>query len=488
MNSYHSYLEGLRRHMAGLSPQAKMEACGKAIIYLPPYDSIKRSSDKSASVFVYDLINFNHHLFADPLPMVTLLDTFEVEPGYGSLTGDVELGPAVRQLEALRARQSAEHYGVAAEPEQLLADTSVFTCTGVTGAMFLALRGALAHERAAGGTRTRVVFNSPTFSLADAFSESYGLESCPVYGPAERAFLPSLQAIRAACNENTLACVLVYPSNPFQASWGAEDIADLRALIRHCQENRIFLIADTIFQDLRWGAPPIPEIYALAGEAPYLCKAFSPSKDRPFACGYRIGYLLAPRQLDRFIEMNSSLVYNALHTLSQAWLAVELVLRYASMKGRLRESDWAVLENSFVFGYNGLRADAPELHWRVTEAGLFDTYRTRVADFSRKVDESLATLWSWIDQSECLEVLPRPAYGNILMVRIGREFVSDEDQMFLDMLGETASTAMIGGCFGIKERDGIWFRVVYGGNSLESTIEALAALQRHLLGARTKCA
>lgn len=485
---YACYLEGLRRRLASMSPQAKMEECGKAIIYLPPYDKVKRASQSTHAVFVYDLINFSRRIFEDPLPMTAILETFEVEPGYGSLTGDVELGPAVRQLERSRAKSSAEYYGVSVPPGAALEDTAIFTCSGVTGGMFLALSGIMDMERAQGGQRRRVVYNSPTFSLADAFCKLYELEECPVQGQAERHFLPTLREVREACTDETLACVLVYPSNPFQVSWGQEDLAELRALIDHCQRERILLIADTIFQDVRWSSEWVPELFALARDSRYLCKVFSPSKDRPFACGYRIGYVITDPALARHIEPFTSLVYNALPTPAQAWLGVDLILRHARLKGSLDAEDWAALEASYVFGYGGLEPKASDLHRRVLATGLAANYARRLDDFFAKLNTGLSELWNWIAGSECFEVLPRPPYGNILMVRVRPEFVRDENMMFIDMLSATSTTAMVGGCFGLAATDGAWFRVLYGGNTVEATIQALDSLQQHLLAGARRCA
>lgn len=485
---YARYLDTLQRRLASMSPQTKMEECGKAIIYLPSYDKVKRAGQSTHGVFVYDLINFSRQIFQDPLPMTAILSTFEVEPGYGSLTGDVELGGAVRQLERLRAKLSAEYHGAELPPGDALEDTVTFTCTGVTGSMFLALRGILDMERAHGGRRRRVVYNSPTFSLADAFCKLYELEECPVQGPAERHFLPTLRQLRESCTDETLACVLVYPSNPFQVSWGGGDVAELRALIEHCQRERILLIADTIFQDIRWSPECVPELFSFARDSRYLCKVFSPSKDRPFACGYRIGYLVTDPALARHVEPVTSLVYNALPTPSQAWLGVDLVLRHARLKGRLDVEDWSALEASYVFGYGGLKPDAVDLHRRACATGLPHDYTRRLDAFFEKLDAGLSELWSWLANSECFEVLPRPPYGNILMVRVRPELVRDENMMFVDMLSEAAMTAMIGGCFGLAAPDGVWFRVLYAGNTVEATIRALDTLQHHLLRRSRRCA
>jgi len=424
-------------------------------------------------------------MMEDPLPLGELSSLFEVEPGYGSVTGDLELGPAVRALEYTRAKICAASYGLAAEPtlRRVIGDTVVITTSGATGGVNTALSAALARDREGGEPyRREIVFNVPNYCLPDAFARLHGLLAHPIAGTRETGFLPSLEDVRRACGPSTLACMLTYPTNPAQTSWGLAHVAAWRSLIEHCQDQGIFLVVDTIFQDLQWGPYPLLEIFALARSPRFLCKVYSPSKDRPFACGYRIGYLIADRELEPWAERVESLVNNSCNTLSQVWLAFDVVFRRALLEDGLSCAAFEPLEDSYVFGYGAHQPDAIELHARVVQAGLYQRYAARVRQFLATIDDGLEQIWRWLRGSLYFEVDPRPPYGNTLMVKVRPPFdAGGEDAYFLDTLIATNVASLVGGCFGLDTGGDVWFRIVMAGAPPKEVIAAMERVQVFLI-------
>ena len=77
------------------------------------------------------------------------------------------------------------------------------------------------------------------------------------------SFIASASELADSVDQDTLACFVTFPDNPFQSTWQMEDASELAALVEKCQELGVVLIADNIFQDLRWTNEPIPEIFSV---------------------------------------------------------------------------------------------------------------------------------------------------------------------------------------------------------------------------------
>jgi hypothetical protein len=105
-----SACEHAKRHLATLGPWAKMIEYNKAMLFYREYAGL-RPQRMPFPLFMLDNVNYSSTVVPDPLPLSTLLDVFRVEPGYATVTGDTEIGPVVRAVEAARARHNSARGG-----------------------------------------------------------------------------------------------------------------------------------------------------------------------------------------------------------------------------------------------------------------------------------------------------------------------------------------------------------------------------------------
>src|SRR5262249_54086 len=155
-------------------------------------------------------------------------------------------------------------------------------------------------------------------------------------------------------------------------------------LVEHCQANGVLIIADMVFQELPWDAPPVPEVLCLSNTSTFLCKIFSPSKDRPFACGYRSGYIIADPQFRTWLCSEKLLSGNSLPTIEQVWLSIDLLFRIAKKEGRgLTRELCELFRDTYIFGFGKGPVDPSSLFDTLIHSGLYDQYVLRVEESHR---------------------------------------------------------------------------------------------------------
>lgn len=476
-----------------LPPHEKLQELSKVMLFRGRYRTLKEPISKNPFCFILDLVNYSRIFFQEPLSVQEILEIFSVEPGYSSLTGNVEIGDVIRELEIARAYTFANQYHMpVGDIRQVLEDTMVVATFGATGGIYTALMALLARERATGKNRTGIVFNAPTYCLSDAFARLNGLTPIPVVGTRENGFFPPVALIREACNQSSVfACVLTYPNNPAQTCFGENgengenEIPELLRLIEYCQIHQIQLIADTVFQELRWlSAPPVPELFALTNSSNSLCKVFSPSKDRPLASGYRVGYLIADQDLAPWLEHVASCTTTSPNTLSQIWLAIDAVFRRAMIEGELTQEMFNPLNGCSVFGFGvDLKPlEVSEIYHRICDDDLYNRYVQNLDQFKETLDKGLDQVWNWLRTSGYFEVDDRPPYGNTLMVRVPKQAqFQNELEYYFSVLLKTGIIATTGGCFGLPSDEDIYFRVVVASYPPELLIAALEYIKEALI-------
>lgn len=472
--------ERARLALEAKPPYEKMLELYKAMLFYGEYRELKPAHD-SEPLFMLDNVNFSSALVPDPLPISELLHLVTVEPGYATVTGDCEIGDLLRELEFRRASRYARAYGLNSNPRRIIDGTVAIVTSGATGAANTALTAAMHRDIANGGFRREIVFNVPCYCLPESFARSHGLTAKPVGGGSENDFLPSLTDLLAAISSRTLACFLTFPANPSLASWGISDLPALRLLIRRCQELGILLLADTVFQDMQWSPDLAPEIFAVAGSPALLAKIHSPSKDRPVACGYRIGYLLADAALEPWLHQAEATTKNSTNTTTLVWLAFDSLFRLAALEGHLHKEQFSLVEKRHLYGYGAREASAAEMYERVIASGLYHRYIEHVSTFKTIIRSHLAAVHDWLLRSQCFEPRPLPKFGNLLMVRVRPPFDSGgEIRFFLDSLIATGVTSTVGSAFGMNSED-LWIRIAVGGAAPSAIVSALARLETYLL-------
>lgn len=440
------------------------------------YASLNHLRKRRGEVAVIDQINFSRKLFIDPLPVADIASALPIEPGYGTSSGELELGQIVREFEERRAtayRQTLCDQGQFQETVRL-DDTTVAIGSGVTGSLALAMAGVAQFERDQGGSRQRVWYSIPGYSMPDEIAHTFSLEALP-YGQPNGTQLPDLLHLHESFDTDALAYVLTYPTNPAQTCYGRNDTALLRQFIQRCQSSGTFLIVDTIFQDMRWTGDPAPEVFAMSETARCLIKVFGPSKDTPFACGLRIGYMIGDIRLRPYVDKLSSVLLNSHNFYSKVWLGLDLLLR----NDALSVESLKPFEGNFILGNHGRELSARELYKALRRAGICERYAAARQHNSHVLDCALTDIHRYLTLSQHFQVGPRPRFGNILLVHLSTEDACESElSFFLRVLFEANVGVLVGNFFGVPEgTNGISFRVVVAAESAEWVIDKLRRIE-----------
>ena len=469
-------LRALEAHLRSKSPYRRIFEAYRVMFGEDEYAALGYLRRYRDEVDVIDQINFSRELFVDPLPMGQLVRAVPIEPGYGTSSGELELGQLVKEFETHRADAYLRvlQHDNEAEQEVSLAGTTVAIGSGVTGCLALAIASVAEFERSQGGSRRRVYYSIPGYGMVDEIARTFSLVPVP-FGQPLGSQLPSLSDLLDSFDSNALAYVLTFPTNPSQSCYTSEDADLLRQLVRRCQKDATFLIVDTIFQDMRWSGEPAPEVFSLGQNSRYLVKTFGPSKDTPFACGLRIGYMIGDARLKPYVDRISSVLLNSHNFYSKLWLGLDLLLR----NGVPSPADLKPFQNNFILGNHGRRTSAEEMHRSIIDAGICDNYQKARQYNSRVLDTELAEVHRYLLQSEHFCVGPRPRFGNILLVRLTRpDAFESEYEFFLRGLFEANVGLLVGGVFGVPEDCGeISFRVVVAAEEAKWVINKLQRIE-----------
>src|SRR5262245_49579695 len=82
----------VKQRLEKLPPYEKMIEYYKAMLFYGEYQVLKPEF-LSAPLFMLDNVNYSSLVAEDPLPIRELLSLIDIEPGYGTVTGDCEVGP-----------------------------------------------------------------------------------------------------------------------------------------------------------------------------------------------------------------------------------------------------------------------------------------------------------------------------------------------------------------------------------------------------------
>jgi len=230
-------------------------------------------------------------------------------PGYTVASG----------ISALKARIS-QHYGMAYNVE--LPPDSIFITTGSSAGFQLSFLAAFEPG-------DRVALASPGYPAYRHILTSLSLEPVLIPVSDETRFQLSVEAL-ANCGVAIDGVILASPSNP---TGTMVDHEGFHAILEYCQSKEIRLISDEIYHGITFGARA--ETAAIDSNA-IVVNSFS-----KYFCmtGWRVGWLIVPKDLRRSIECLVQNHYISPPTISQ-WAAVEVfdhlplldahVARYAS--------------------------------------------------------------------------------------------------------------------------------------------------------------
>ncbi len=173
-------------------------------------------------------------------------------------------------------------YGVTVDAEDII------VTQGTSPAMLL-LFGALLDPG------DEVIISNPCYPAYSNYISFLGGVPVPVRVRAEEGFRFRIDEVRAAITPRTKAVMINSPANPMGTVLGPEDLAALAAL---AEETGIWIASDEIYHGLQFDGPS-RSILEFTDRA-FVLNGFS----KAYAMtGWRLGYLIAPRQFVRPAEV-----------------------------------------------------------------------------------------------------------------------------------------------------------------------------------------
>jgi len=172
-------------------------------------------------------------------------------------------------------------YGVTVDPEDIV------VTQGTSPAMLL-LFGSLLDPG------DEVIISDPCYPAYPNYISFLGGVPVPVRVRAEEGFRFRIEEVRAAITERTRAIMVNSPANPMGTVLGPDD---LQALADLAEETGVYIASDEIYHGLQFDGPShtILEYTDRAFVLNGFSKAYAMT-------GWRLGYLIAPRQFVRPAE------------------------------------------------------------------------------------------------------------------------------------------------------------------------------------------
>lgn len=401
-----------------------------------------------------DLVNFSNRIFPEVLSIRETEALFQPEHGYACPDGSMEVGQLIRRYESARVQTYLHPNHSVLDFRNLAVGVGAGT-TGVMNCVIPAIRDVAKSSNADNAT---VVLSLPLYSVYDGIVREHGLHVRYLTTRPENGFLPTVHDVREVLSYNPVALVLTFPNNPAQSTY--RDPRDLAAIVDACQKSETFLIVDNVYQDTVWTSHLVnPEVFATATHADYLIKVFSPSKDRPGASGYRIGYYCGDARIKERFFYYSSIQYNTPNSSSRCFLALDLLFRLSILESRLPcIEDFNLLADN-VAGW-GRTIDRAAIVEQIRSTRCFERYLEAVKvteDLQREANDHLRRV---VTSLPAFSDTVNGGIGNVMLVRVdNRLFTGTCHDLFLYLLQETGIGILPGNAFGFPiERGNAWFR------------------------------
>ncbi|MDJ0724901.1 MAG: aminotransferase class I/II-fold pyridoxal phosphate-dependent enzyme [Prochloraceae cyanobacterium] len=436
-----------------------------------------------------DNVNYSAEVFPEVLSVPKLVSIFSPEPGYHSPDGSLEADSIVRRLEAARLQKAG-----LSERE---AWNRVFTagvglgngCSNVICGLLRSM-SELSSRSQNKAERNEVLIFAPCYTVysATCWALTPRLRSRLVSTTEERGFLPTRLELERVARESTLAVILAVPGNPAQTSYGSERTVpshELREIVTFCQSAGIYLILDSIYQDLMFdNSENFIEPFEVTEDPTFITKVYGCSKDTPFFSGYRTGYWIGDPSLVESYRRFISASQNSPHTLSLLLFAVNLLFKALRLERRLLETEDLEVFNRGLLGWNR-RIDVRSCTRALQSNNIFEIYEDaiRIAeDIQRK---ALAECRLWGEGSPVIQTVVNNNIGHLLWFRVEEEVFPGDDVAFFNFMARAGVGIIPGSAFGVPRKSGgLWFRITTIHEPLRDILKGLELLEAVLL-ART---
>ena len=452
---------------------------------LQQYFGIAFMANRKEPIHMLDHMNFSRTVFPEIFKMAEVIRLHEIEPGYMSPDGSYELHQLIKEIEYARLcrndPQNATLY------HRLVQKAEVGGGNGCSNVINGVLNSILKLPKAIfprSNAAPEIILALPNYTVYMAQLSQLRAVAVAKYVHAKREhnFLPTFADIRAKVTENTVAIILTYPTNPSQATYEGTRLSDLKAIIKFCQENGIFLVADNIYQDLLF---PIgrrfEEIFNWTTSLDYLIKVYGSSKDTPFYAGYRTGYWFGDPRIADVYKYHISSTEVGLGTYHLLFFALNLYFKMLMIS-----DSKPTLDNMRFFTYSvfGLTQTVnPEIVLEnILDLDLENKYQKRLAISNNIQENSIKQVKEFMASSDCFIDYVNQNIGNVFFIRVNPKYFKGNDHDFFQFVLDKAKCGISpGNVFGMPLRDGeAWFRITLIHEKCEDIIHGLHKIESSL--------
>lgn len=437
--------------------------------------------DRRESLNILDNMNFNINLFPEIFTRDEISALHPVEPGYTSPDGYTEMNKLIRALEHARLLQHAPHRREVID--RLIEEGGTGCGNGCTNVMNGVINAVLKFKEAEERIeQPEVILILPNYTVYTAQLSNLGSKATPryVHTRRENHFLPTAAEIKAAITPSTAAVVITYPNNPAQSTYEGENVKELQQIVEICQQNKVFLIVDNIYQDLVFPkSRGFTEIFNLTDRLDYVIKVYGCSKDTPYFAGFRTGYWFGdPRIAEKYKYMISSME-NSMNTHTLVYFALNLYFKYKTITGEPVMVEDMHFFNEGLFGWSQI-VDEQQLFQTMMDLKLYENYRLRIAQSDRLQEEALQKVTALVEQSTVFSDYINQQIGNVFLIKLNPiyPFASD-DEFFKKLFHEVKCGVLPGNVFGMEQRQSeIWFRITLIHDHADNIVNYLKQIEQ----------
>jgi aspartate/methionine/tyrosine aminotransferase len=442
------------------------------------------------NIHVLDNMNFNISIFPQIFEIDELISLHQIEPGYMSPDGHIELHELIREVEYTRLRK--HHPERQSSMRRLIQEAGIGLGNGCSNVMNAVLNSILKLSKECAARNTaelEVILVLPNYTVYAAQLSNLNHNALPIYVNTQRVnnFLPTFEEIRQQVTDKTVAIVLTYPSNPSQATYEMESSAELHKIVKFCQEHSIFLIVDNIYQDLIFPiGREFAEVLNFTDSLQYIIKVYGCSKDTPFYSGFRTGYWFGDARISEAYKYYISSTENSLNTYSLTLFALNLYCKMLALSGSTPSLDDMRFFSEGVFGWSQV-VNKQRLFQNFIHLDLYGKYRARIKRSNELQEQALQKVIHFVEQSDCFIDYVNQNVGNVFFIRVNPQYFQGNDDDFFKFLFYKARCGVLpGNVFGMPLANGdVWFRITLIHDTCENIICGLqkieTALQRQRL-------
>lgn len=444
------------------------------------------SFDPGANIYVLDNMNFDISTYPEIFTLAEVTGLYEIEPGYTSPDGFMELQQLIRQLELSRLlknnprREKTIH--------RLISGAGVGCgngCTNVMNGILHSIIQLKSQKQAGNCFSMEVVLVLPNYTVYAAQLSNIIAPVIPKYilSRREHNFLPTFEQVAETVTDRTAAVVLTYPGNPAQSTYEKESIFQLKKLVDFCQQREIFLIVDNIYQDLIFpSSRSFTEIFDLTDSLDYVIKVYGCSKDTPFYAGYRTGYWFGDPAINEIYKYYISSIENSLNTHSLVFFALNLFFKMKKIlnsEPTLEDMEYFV---NGIFGW-GIKVDKQLLLERFREMNLFQSYISRIGKSNELQERALKKAIQFVKNSRVFSDYVNQDIGNLLFIKVDDGYFDQPGDPFFNFIFKEAKCGILpGNVFGIPNSSGeVWFRITLLHDSDDKILSYLGKIEDNLI-------